>query len=231
MIEWSLDDDDDSPESNSPSLRVALRPEMLGQRIPKTPPDGPQPIELMQAVNDYARRSGYVTGYPTFNRGQSGDNATLQVVLLNDSNAKTIHMSGDEFYEAISFPPPAFRDHASLLPRLLEATDFWFTAKGYKGALPSFFVEFGPGHVPQFEITLLSSTHYKRRKIDPRELVDLEDVESVFRQVHAWAVKSGFASGFPTFRQQDGQFCILVDPNQAEVREIRIDELIFDRRP
>jgi hypothetical protein len=142
---------------------------------------------------------------------------------LKPSGTKAIRISLDEFCEIFSFGASASPD---VFRRLLQATDSWFTGKGYKGALPSFFAEYRASNSPEFEIVLLSGEHYQRREIALRELKDLNDVEPIFRQVHSWAVKSGFASGFPTFDMAAGRLqCVVVSPEQAEVREVPVGEL------
>jgi WD40 repeat protein len=228
LLEFSPYDRDDLAESDSPTSRVPLRPEMFAQAIPESPSADGGCIEAIQAVHDYARRSGFVTGYPTFHRSRNPEAATVQTVLLKNPGAKMIRISLDEFCEAFSFARSTSQD---VFTRLLQAADSWFTEKGYAGALPSFFAETRAGNSPEFEIAVLSGEHYGRREIALRELQDLNDAESLFRQVHLWAVKSGFVSGFPTFHMQAGQLqCVVVDPEQAELREVSADELGLEPR-
>jgi WD40 repeat protein len=228
LLEFSLDNQDNLLAGDSPASRVALQPQMLGQKLPEAPSDRPGCIEVVQAVHDYARRSGFVTGYPTFHRGHDGEAATAQIVLLKDPGARMIRVSLDEFCEAFSFSRSTSQD---VFTRLLQTADSWFTDKGYHGALPSFFAEHSAGNLPQFEIALLSGEHCQRREMALNDVKNPSDVESVFREVHSWAVKSGFFSGFPTFQQQSGRLmCVVLDPDQAEVREVLTDELNLDRR-
>jgi WD40 repeat protein len=227
VLEWSLDQFDDLPKNHAESRRIALRPELLGYAAAESAPDGSEPLAMMQAVHQYARQAGFVTGYPTFERRQHGSSPSMQVVLLNGAIARTIRLSLDEFCELISYPPPGSKQDARMLPFLVQAVDSAARDRGYKGALPTFFAEVAPDCLPQFEITLASGAGFKRQKIDVGELDDLKDVESIFRQVHSWAVKSGFVSGFPTFLQQSGHLtCVVVD-DHAEVRDVPMDELSF----
>lgn len=237
LYEWSLDDHNPFPAENSPSVRVALRPQkILGPRgelpeVRPSPSESPRSVEMFQAVHDYARRAGFVTGYPTFVRGQHGKQATVQVVLLRGERAKTIQVSLDDFYSATTVPQFDYQSQAELIDDWLRRVDLWSRGKGYKGALPSYYAVHRSDEAPEFEVTLLSGPSFKRREIDLDELGDVQDVELIFRQVHSWAVKSGFVSGFPNFRISDKKLgCVLVLSRAAEIREIPTDELIFDRR-
>jgi hypothetical protein len=44
------------------------------------------------------------------------------------------------------------------------------------------------------------------------------------------ATGDGYASGFPTFQREDDQMrCVIVDSDQAEIRDVPADELILDQ--
>ncbi len=227
LTEWSLDKPDPLGESDEREP-VALRPAMFGH--PDSSSDAVL-LETMQAAHRYARQAGFVTGYPTFHRDQDGTTGTMRVVLFNGENARTISMSLDEFCTAMASAEPN-RYAPQMVPRVLQSHDPWFHSRGYKAALPAFFAETSENGEPRFEVTLLRSQSYKRREIPLDEIEALEDGEAVFRRVHSWAVENGRLSGFPTFIVEDDKLsCIVIDKDQATLRDVPIDELLVGRDP
>lgn len=132
----------------------------------------------------------------------------------------------DEFSDRGFFPRSDFTSDAGLLTNVMAALNKWAIDRGFVAALPSYYCLARPDEPFEHEILLLQSNHAKRDTIPITELGDLNDVASVFRRTHAWAVKKGFLSGVPEFHLRGKKLeCVLIRPESAELIEISAEEL------
>jgi hypothetical protein len=181
---------------------------------------------LFQAVNKYARRSGFVTGYPTFRAAQGGEHPTIEVVLLRGAGIKKDFVALDDFRDPGDVPRADYETQDALLSGLFSSVDRWSREVSYLGVLPTCFADINCNEAPVYEIGLLYGSRFSRLRMDLDELDDLGDVQSTFRQVHAWGTKAGYASAFPTFSVTRQQLeCVAIRVGSAEVVEIPPGEL------
>jgi hypothetical protein len=186
----------------------------------------PECVELLQAVNDYARRAGFATGYPTFRTIETGAIPAVEAVLLRGPGIKEVLVTLDDIHNVQTIPRADYRSQDDLLNGLLQNINRWSKDKGYQGALATCYANSRAGGTLAYEVELLYGSSFLRKKIDLSELGDLSDVKLTFRQAHAWAVKAGFVSALPTFNKSGKQMeCVVVRPGGAAIVEIPISEL------
>jgi len=231
LLEWSLDENARSNAENTTLKGVRLRPNGLASRPSSPDAQSVTPMELIQAVNDHARRLGYAAGYPTFQTMQGEDGTTFQAVMLRGEDLQPASVSLDEFSDATGFPQTDGIQEAPLITSLLDATNRWAIGRGYAAALPSYSSVNRADEPLQFEIVLLTKS-VKREAIAISELGDPADVPAVFQTVHAWAVKAGNCSAFPTFRLRGKKMdCVLIRPKSGKLVEIPESELLLQANP
>lgn len=185
-------------------------------------------MELIQAVNERARRLGYAAGYPTFQRTQSDDGIMIQAVMIRAEEAQAASVTLDEFSDAETIPQVDGAHDAPLVTSLLDATNRWAIGRGYTAALPSYFTVNRADEPLDFELVLLTRGA-KREAIPIGKLGDTADLPTVFLKTHACGVKSGYLSAFPTFRLRGKKMdCVLIRSKSAILVEIPEQELRLD---
>lgn len=182
-------------------------------------------MTLIQAVNDHARRLGYAAGYPTFQQTQGAEGRRYQAVLLRGEDVRATTVSLDEFSDAATNLQTDGIHDSLLVTSLMHAVNRWAVARGYPAALPSYYTVNPADEALNFEAMLLTKS-VKRDTIPTASLGDLTDVPAVFLKTHAWGVKSGNLSAFPTFRLRGTKMdCVLIRSKFASVVEIPEAEL------
>src|SRR5262249_11728960 len=90
LLEWSLDRNH-LDGLNASGSRIGL--ESDGQRRQLDNGGGmggATCVELFKAVHEHAGHLGFVSGYPTFRRTQSGDSSTVEAVFLRRRGAQNV---------------------------------------------------------------------------------------------------------------------------------------------
>jgi len=237
LMEWTSVGSSKMPATDVVHTRSPLRPIEALQK-----PDGSrsetvshdttiESVDLFQAVNEYARRSGFVAGYPTFQIIEDGERTTIEAVLLRGVGIKKAFVMLDDFRDSGEVPRADYETQDALLIGLLSSGDRWSREVSYLGVVPTCFAGIDSNVAPAYEIGLLHGSHFSRTRLELEELDDLDDVRTTFRQVHVWATKAGYASAFPTFIVNRQQLeCVAIRAGSAEVVEIPMSDLIVEPR-
>ena len=237
LVEWTSAGSSKMPATDVLRIKRPLRPieKLHGQDASRSEIVSKDmtigSVDLFQAVNEYARRAGFVTGYPTFRTTDDGEQAAIEAVLLRGIGIKKAFVTLDDFRDSGDVPRADYETQDALLSGLLASGDRWSREVSYLGVVPTCFAGINSDETPAYEIGLLHGPRFSRTRIELDELDDLDDVKSTFRQVHAWAIKAGHASAFPTFVVTRQQLeCVAIRAGSAEVVEIPMSKLIVEPR-
>lgn len=147
-----------------------------------------------RATHDFARRNGFMGGFPNFNFAPGPRGTVFGSMLLRDSVASFQDVLGTELGN------PDDQD----LGARFRASHVFARRNGFIGAFPNFFeAGEGPGRV--FGTTLLREGVAEFRDVAASDLgnPDLADIATRFRVTHDFARRNGFLAAYPNFFHAD----------------------------
>ena len=183
--------------------------------IPAVELGNPASVEgRFRAVNDWAARNGYVSGFPNFHEADHGSGTVYGTILLKPG-----------FAQWRDVPIGALHNPTSVEARFRALND-WANARGYTSGFPNFH----EADYRSFPVLLLKSDVADWRDIPAVELGNPTSVEARFRAVNDWAARNGYLSAFPNFYDADyGSGTVygtlLIKSSAAEWRDIPVAEL------
>ena len=143
-----------------------------------------------RATHDFARRNGFMGGFPNFNFATGPRGTVFGSMLLKDSVAAFRDVTASELGNP---------DEQDLGARF-RACHVFARQNGFIGAFPNFFhAGEGPGRV--YGTTLLREGVAEFRDVAAGELgnPDPADISTRFRVTHDFARRNGFLAGYPNF--------------------------------
>jgi hypothetical protein len=147
-----------------------------------------------RGTHDFARRNGFMGGYPNFNFAPGPRGPVFGSILLKESVAAFRDVSAAELGN------PAEEDVGARF----RASHAFARRNGLIGALPNFFhAGEGPGRV--YGTVLLREGVAEFRDVAASELgnPDPADISLRFRVTHDFARRHGFLAGYPNFFMAD----------------------------
>jgi F-box protein 11 len=166
----------------------------LGDRSAGTGDDGEAIGRRFRQANDYAHAHGFTSAFPNFHEADYGLGVVHGTFLLGRDAAEWRDIPATELGN--SDP----RDAAGRF----RATHDWAVRNGYLGGYPNFHrADHGGGTV--YGTILIKRESAVWRDVPASELGNppVDDVGARFRAAADWAVRRGFAAGFPNFHQAD----------------------------
>lgn len=144
-------------------------------------------------AHDYARHSGYLTGFPNFHQADYGRGVVFGTMLVRNGTAEYREVLRSQLGTSLS---------RQNVPDMMRAATSYAQANGYVGGLPTFHeANYGNGLV--YGLFLYDSPSAEFRDVPTTELgdPDLADVGATFRAAHDYAIRKGYSAGFPTFHR------------------------------
>ncbi|MES0490911.1 MAG: hypothetical protein ABUK01_13020 [Leptospirales bacterium] len=145
-----------------------------------------------RAVHDYAHKTGFSGGYPNFHQADYGKGLVYGTVLLLPGSGAGMRTP---FASELGNPPDG--------PARFRAVNDYAVRNGFAAGFPNFHqADYGQGVV--YGIILIpKSNNVVRLDVPAKELGNPSGFEVRFRAVHDYAVRNGYAGGFPNFHQAD----------------------------
>ena len=150
--------------------------------------------ERFRQVQRFASVHGFVGGFPNFHEASYGQGTVYGTELLST----TIAQGREVDRNVIGIY------HIEDVPGLFRAANAYAVANGFAAAYPNCEQGSVSGQVV-LGLILINSGAVEFRDV-PRSTLgvsDLNDVPSMMRAAHDYAIANGFAGGFPTFNQAD----------------------------
>ena len=141
-----------------------------------------------RAIHNWAAKNGYAAGFPNFHQADYGQGVVYGTVLPKLGTVDVRDISAAE----LGNPP---NNEARF-----RAIHNWAAKNGYAAGFPNFHqADYGQGVV--YGTTLLKLGTVDVRDISAAELGNPSNNEERFRAVNDWAIRNGYAAGFPNFHQ------------------------------
>ncbi|WP_123534576.1 hypothetical protein [Halosimplex salinum] len=144
-------------------------------------------------VHDYARHSGFLTGFPNFHQADYGQGVVYGTKLVPENSGEYRDVPRTQLGSNLA------RQNVG---DMVRAANSYAQANGYAGALPTFH-EADHGNGVVYGLVLYDSPSAEFRDVPATELgnPDLKDVGATFRSANDYAGRQGYSAGFPTFHQ------------------------------
>ncbi|SDN40690.1 hypothetical protein SAMN05660642_04780 [Geodermatophilus siccatus] len=149
------------------------------------------PLRFRQ-VNDYAWAHRFLSGFPNFHEANYGQGVVRGTFLLGGDVAEWRDIRAAD----LGNPPP------DDVGARFRATNDWAARNGYVSGFPNFHqANYGAGTV--YGSILIRRGGAEWRDVPAAQLGNppAGDVPARFRATNDWAVRNGFAAGFPNFHQ------------------------------
>jgi hypothetical protein len=150
--------------------------------------------QRFREANDYASAHRFLSGFPNFHQSDYGLGTVYGTILLGADVAEWRDIPARD----LGSPPGG-----DVGARFRAAND-WAGRNGYAGGFPNFHqADYGNGVV--YGTILLKPGTADWRDVPARELGNPQggDVGARFRATNDWALRNGYATGFPNFHQAD----------------------------
>lgn len=148
--------------------------------------------QRFRETNDYAWAHRFLSGFPNFHQADYGLGTVYGTILLGADVAEWRDIPARQ----LGNPP------SGDVGARFRATNDWAGRNGFVGGFPNFHqADHGNGLV--YGTILLKRGAADWRDVPARELGDPPggDVGARFRATNDWAVRNGYATGFPNFHQ------------------------------
>ncbi len=145
-------------------------------------------------TNDYAWAQRFLGGFPSFHQADYGLGPVYGTFLLGSDAADWRDITAGDLGQ-----PPG-----NDVPARFRASNDWASRNGYLTGFPNFHqADYGNGVV--YGTILIKRGTGEVRDVLARQLGDPpgDDIEARFRATNDWAVRNGFAAGFPNFHEAD----------------------------
>lgn len=168
-------------------------------------------------ANRYGARQMYPGAFVNFHQADYGQGTVYGTFVLKPGS---VALGRD--VPRTDLGSPALED----VPAMMRQSQLYARSQGYPAALPTFEQAMYNG-VVVYGVGLLASAAVEVRDIHRCELgyVDPGDVSAMFRTVNNYAVRAGYAGGFPTFETSTVDRIVLFRPGTTIWRDVPEHEI------